>query len=148
MADTSFNTVTGNITINGNVLGDAFYPGVISFLGGGYYGYQTLGVGNITPYQTYQVGVGSGPSGVRVSYDVITKSYTWTSNYNSNIGAYWISPEPASLGVHLPSGEVYRRLLVQAPVRCRDRMQGLSCARSAEKRGAKEVGGNQVPRYL
>jgi hypothetical protein len=87
MADTSFNTVTGNITINGNVLGDAFYPGVISFLGGGYYGYQTLGVGNITPYQTYQVGVGSGPSGVRVSYDVITKSYTWTSNYNSNIQA-------------------------------------------------------------
>jgi hypothetical protein len=60
IADTSFNTVTGNITINGDVLGDAFYPGVISFLGNGYYGYQTLGVGNITPYQIYQVGVGSG----------------------------------------------------------------------------------------
>ncbi|QWD03200.1 filamentous hemagglutinin N-terminal domain-containing protein [Polynucleobacter paneuropaeus] len=88
--DTLMNAVTGNIQINGNVLGDAFYPGIIQFLGGGDYAYQTLGVNNNLAYTVYHAG-GAAPSGVVVSYDPVTLTYVWTANYNSTIQALLVA---------------------------------------------------------
>ncbi|WP_281971363.1 MULTISPECIES: glycine-rich domain-containing protein [unclassified Polynucleobacter] len=87
IADTAMNAVTGNIQINGNVLGDAFYPGIIQLLGNGSYAYQTLGVNNNSTYTVYQAGTGTQAPGVLVSYDSTLGEYTWTANYNANINA-------------------------------------------------------------
>ena len=86
-ADTAMTAVTGNIQINGNVLGDAFYPGIIQFLGNGVYAYQTLGVNNNSTYTRYTVGDPIQAPGVVVSYDAVSDKYTWTANYDAKINA-------------------------------------------------------------
>jgi filamentous hemagglutinin family protein len=93
IADTHLNSVSGIIDIRGDVNADAFYPGVISFLGDinndgkGWYGYQTLGIGNTTPYQIYEANTVTQAPGVNVSYDSTSKTFRWTANYTSNISA-------------------------------------------------------------
>ena len=86
-ADTAMTAVTGNIQINGNVLGDAFYPGIIQFLGNGVYAYQTLGVNNNSTYTRYTIGDPIQAPGVVVSYDAVSDKYTWTANYDAKINA-------------------------------------------------------------
>ena len=89
--DTYMNAVTGSIQINGDALGDAFYPGIIQFLGKGAYSYQTLGVNNNSAYAVYQAGSGTAPAGVVVKYDPVSDKYTWTANYDSKINALFVA---------------------------------------------------------
>jgi hypothetical protein len=73
---TSLNTATGNVYINGNVLGDRTYQAILQFLGLGNYRYQGV------DYVANSVVV---PTNVQVSYDAGSDVYTWTAPYDASL---------------------------------------------------------------